>query len=374
MIPGDRLSRIKGLARLVAGGGGSFAGLCAAGACVLALTLAGMELAATARQAAAAGAALELRGAGATFPAPLYAKWIDAYRRQQPDVAIAYDAVGSGEGQRRFIAGAIDFGASDAALSDEQMARVSAGARLIPVTAGIVVVAYNLPGLGGPLKLGRDVVPDLFPGRIRTWDDPRIRASNPGLTLPKKNIALVARLDGSGTTFAFTNHLSAASTAWRDQGPGVGTRVDWRGAPMLAPGNEGVAARIKASDGSVGYVEYHFAKRLGLSMAQLQNKAGRYIVPSERSGQAALAGNAKAMPSNLRLFLPDPDGEESYPIVTLSWLLLYEHYPNPDKAAALKRFVAWGLTDGQAYSADLGYIALPDGVTTLALAALDRIN
>jgi len=158
----------------------------------------------------------------------------------------------------------VDFGASDAALNDEQMARVTSGTSLVPVTAGIVVAAYNLRGLGGPLKLGRDVLPDIFSGRIRSWSDARIRASNPGLNLPKRDIAVVARLDGSGTTFAFTNHLTATSTAWRDQGPGVGTRVDWRGMAMLAPGNEGVAGRIKLAEGAIGYVEYHFAKRLGL--------------------------------------------------------------------------------------------------------------
>lgn len=326
------------------------------------------------RGIAAAGEKVALHGAGATFPAPLYLKWIEVFRRQQPGLAIAYDVVGSGEGQRRFIAGDVDFGASDTALNDEQMARVSSGTRLVPVAAGIVVVAYNLRGLGGPLKLGRDILPDIFSGRIRVCDDPRIRAINPGLNLPKQNIAVVARSDGSGTTFAFTNHLAAASAAWRDEGPGVGTRVDWRGVAMLAPGNEGVAGRIKVSEGSVGYVEYHFAKRLGLPIAQLQNKAGRYIEPSEASALAALADNAKTMPTNLRLFMPDPAGENDYPIVTLTWLLLHERYRDPQKAAALKRFVAWGLTTGQTYSSELGYIPLPDEVRAPALAALERVN
>jgi phosphate transport system substrate-binding protein len=317
---------------------------------------------------------LTLRGAGATFPAPLYEKWIQTYRQQHPDLVITYDVVGSGEGQRRFLADAVDFGASDAALSDEQMARVKAGARLVPVTAGIVVLAYNLPGLSGPLKLGRDVYVDIFAGRIRSWDDPKIRAHNPTLNLPKRNIAIVARQDGSGTTFALTNHLSAVSGVWREQGPGVGNLIDWRGTAMLARGNEGVAGRIKVSESSIGYVEYHFAKRLGLSMAHVQNRAGRYVAPGEQSGQAALAANVKQMPSNLRLFLPDPVGEESYPIVTFSWLLLYDRYPDPGKASALKKFLAWGLTTGQGYSRELGYIPLPADVASLSLAALDRIN
>jgi phosphate transport system substrate-binding protein len=317
---------------------------------------------------------LELRGAGATFPAPLYEKWIQTYRRENPDVVITYDVVGSSEGQRRYLADAVDFGASDAALNDEQMARVKAGARLVPVTAGIVVLAYNMPGLGGPLRLSRDVCAAIFAGRIRTWNDARIREANPGLNLPNRTIAVVARQDGSGTTFAFTNHLSAVSVAWRDQGPGAGNLVDWRGLAMVARGNEGVAARIKVSEYSLGYIEYHFAKRLGLSMAHLQNRAGRYVEPGERGGQSALAANVKRMPDNLRLFLPDPEGEESYPIVTFSWLLLYERYPDPDKAAALKKFVTWGLTTGQRYSRELGYIALPPEVASVSLAALDRIH
>jgi phosphate transport system substrate-binding protein len=315
-----------------------------------------------------------LRGAGATFPAPLYDTWIQTYRKRVPDAAIMYDAVGSGEGQRRFIADAVDFGASDSGLTDEQMTRVKSGARLVPVTAGMVVLAYNLPGLGGPLKLSRDVYTDIFAGRIRTWNDPRIRAINPGLNLPGRSIAIVARQDSSGTTFAFTNHLSAISDAWRDRGPGAGNLVDWRGTAMLARGNEGVAGRIKVSEDSIGYIEYHFAKRLGLPMAQVQNKAGRYIEPSDRSGQTALANSAGQMPGSLRLFVPDPGGDESYPIVTYSWLLLYGRYQDRDKITALKKFVAWGLGEGQAYSRDLGYIPLPPEVVALSLSALDRID
>ena len=243
----------------------------------------------------AAKGTLSLRGAGATFPAPLYEAWIQAYRRANPDVVITYEAVGSSEGQRRYLADAVDFGASDAALSDEQMARVKSGARLVPVTAGIVVLAYNMPGATAPLRLSREACAEIFAGRIKTWNDPRIRAANPGLDLPNRTIALVARQDGSGTTFALTNHLSAVSPDWRDRGPGVGNLVDWRGAAMLARGNEGVAARIKTSEYSLGYVEYHFARRLGLPMATLQNRAGRYVAPDERGGQAALASSMDQM-------------------------------------------------------------------------------
>jgi phosphate transport system substrate-binding protein len=324
--------------------------------------------------AAQPGRQVVVHGAGATFPAPLYEKWIATFGRQNPDLTITYDGVGSGEGQKRFLANAVDFGASDAALSDEQLASVRPGARLVPVTAGIVVLAYNLPGLGGDLRLSRDVYVDIFAGRIRTWNDPRIRADNPGLALPNRSIATVVRQDGSGTTYALTAHLSAVSPEWRDRGAGTGTLVTWPGNAMRARGNEGVAGRIKVSEGSVGYVEYHFAKRLGLPVARLQNRAGRWVMPSESSGQVALAGNVRQMPANLRLFLPDPEGEDAYPIVTLSWLLLYERYPDPGKSAALKRFVAWSLTEGQVYSRELGYIPLPDEVVSRSLAALEGIR
>ncbi len=282
--------------------------------------------------------------------------------------------VGSGEGTKRFLEHTVDFGASDAALTDEQMAGVKAGARLVPVTAGIVVLAYNLPGLTAPLKLTRDVYTDIFAGKIREWGDPRLVALNPGLKLPKQTITLVGRQDSSGTTYALSNHLSAVSAEWRDRGPGVGKVVDWPGHAMMARGNEGVASRIKISQGSIGYVEYGFAKRLGLPMAHLQNRAGRFVEPGPRSGQAALAAGVKQMPGNLRAFLPDPDGEDAYPIVTFTWLLLYGQYAEAEKAAALKRFVDWSLTEGQSYSGELGYIPLPADVALLARAAVAAVK
>lgn len=317
---------------------------------------------------------VELHGAGATFPAPLYLKWIDVYTRMNPNIAIDYQAVGSGEGTKRFLANSVDFGASDAALTDEQIAQAKAGAKLIPATAGIIVLAYNLPDVKGILKLSRDVYIDIFSGKIRSWNDPRIQALNPELKLPRQTITLVARLDSSGTTFAMTNHLSAISEEWRNQGPGVGKLIDWPGNTMMAPGNAGVAARIKRSWGSIGYVEYGFAERLGLPMVHLQNKAGRYVEPGPQSGQAALAANVDQIPGNLRVFLPDPEGEESYPIVTFTWLLLQDRYTDARKSAALKGFVNWALTDGQSYSSDIGYIPLPENIAMLARAAVDAVQ
>ncbi len=323
---------------------------------------------------ALAGGLLELRGAGATFPAPLYQRWINAFAEHHPNFPISYEAVGSGEGVRRFLAEELDFGGSDAALSDEQMAQVKRGAQLVPATAGVIVIAYHVKDLSGPLKLPRDVYSDIFLGKITRWNDSRIQAANPGLKLPNENITIAARQDSSGTTYAFTNHLSAVSQDWRDRGPGTGKVVDWPGNAMVARGNEGVAALIKISEGSIGYIEYGFAKRLGLPMAWLQNKTGRFVEPNDQSGAETLANNASKMPENLRLLIPDPDGEDAYPIVTLSWLLLYQHYPDPAKASAIKQFVNFGLTEGQKYSRELGYLPLPEEIVSRSKKALENIQ
>ncbi|MDS4022628.1 MAG: phosphate ABC transporter substrate-binding protein PstS [Candidatus Competibacter sp.] len=322
---------------------------------------------------AAASERVVLRGAGATFPAPLYRKWIDVYTKANPNVAIEYQDVGSGEGIKLFLDNAVDFGASDSALNDEQIQQAKAGATLVPATAGVIVLAYNLPDVEGTLKLSRDVCADIFLGKIREWNDPRIQALNPGLKLPQQTITLIARQDSSGTTYALTNHLSAISEAWR-KGPGTGKIVNWPGVSMTARGNEGVAGRIKRSWGSLGYVEYGFAKRLGLPVIHLQNKAGTFVEPGPNSGQAALASSVDQIPGNLRVFLPDPEGKDSYPIVTFTWLLLYDQYPDQRKAAALKGFANWALTDGQRYSGDEGYIPLPADVAALARAAVDRVR
>jgi len=317
---------------------------------------------------------VQISGAGATFPAPLYQKWIEEYVKNHPDKGIFYAPVGSGEGARRFLKQEVDFAASDAALTDEEMNKVERGVKLIPSTAGIIVLAYNLKGLNGTLKLPRDVYVDIFAGTITSWNDPRLRQANPDLNLPSTNIVLVTRLDSSGTTFAFTNHLSAVSKAWRDRGPGVGKLIKWPPNTMSARGNEGVAGRIKVSEGSIGYVEYGYAQRAGLTLACLENRAGRFIEPSPSNGQAALTNSAENMPANLRMFLPDPGGDDSYPIVTYSWILLYGNYPDAAKRALVKDFVKWGLIEGQGCCDVLGFCNLPARIAGLASQAVDEVR
>jgi phosphate transport system substrate-binding protein len=313
---------------------------------------------------------MALSGAGATFPAPLYKKWLEVYRTRHPQVLVSYDPIGSGDGVKQFIAGTVDFGARDAAMSDAEMADVSRGVQLVPAVAGSIVLAYNLDGLGGPLKLTREVYVDIFLGHIKAWDDPRIQRINPNLKLPRMDIALVVRQNSSGTTYALTNHLSAISEEWRDHGPATGRLLQWPGNAMAARGNEGVAGRIKLSRGAVGYVEYGIARRAGLSMAWLENKAGEFVQPHGGSRLASLLNIQ--MPENFRVFEPDPIGEDSYPMVTYSWLLLSRHY-DETKAAALKDYVTWCLTDGQEFSESLGFVRMPPRVVSRAVRAVGSI-
>lgn len=322
---------------------------------------------------ASAGKTLVL-GAGSTFAAPLYESWIKAFTKDKPALSINYDAVGSGEGISRFVTGSVDFAGTDAPLSDDEVATVEGGALQLPSTAGMIVLAYNLIDFKGELRLPRDLYPEILAGKVKSWDDPRLVAANPGVTLPHRGISVAARLDSSGTTYALTRHLTAISSKWRDSGPGVGKMVDWQGAAMLARGNEGVAHLIKISDGVIGYVEFGFAARLGLPMAILENKDGRFVAPTDAAAEATIAAAGDDVPADLRTYLADPKGGDSYPIITLSWLLLHERYRDPAKSAAVKEFVRWGLTEGQSLSGKLGYVPLPAALSGRALQALAGVS
>jgi phosphate transport system substrate-binding protein len=320
----------------------------------------------------ASAANVELRGAGATFVAPLVNGWIKQFESAQPDVAIRYDSVGSGEGIARFLARSVDFAASDNRLSPANANKIEGGAVQVPSTAGMIVLAYNLPGVDGKLQLPQSVYADIFLGKIRTWNDPRIREANKGLDLPALTIAIVTRQDSSGTTYAFTEHLAAVSKAW-SEGPGVGKVIQWPNVAMLARGNEGVASKIKIAEGSIGYVEYGFALRLGLQMAVLENKDGKFVAPTPQSGAAALTPNAGAGLEALGTATINPPGPDAYPIVTYSWFFLYPSYP-AEKARVLVSFLTFAYEEGQNSARYLGYIPLPVPVVEQARAALARFG
>jgi phosphate transport system substrate-binding protein len=317
----------------------------------------------------AGGKSVSLTGAGASFPAPLYQSWFAEYNKQNPNVRVSYQSVGSGAGVEQFTQGTVDFGASDVAMTDEEIAAVKQGVVMLPMTAGSIVLAYNLPGVT-ELKLSRQVYTDIMLGKITKWNDPAIAKLNPDAQLPDSNINLVYRSDGSGTTGVFTKHLSTISPEWKEK-IGEGKTVEWP-TGVGAKGNEGVTAQILQTEGSIGYIEYGYAKQQDISMASLENKAGKYVMPSSETSSQALS--AATLPENLRAFISDPEGDNSYPIVTYTWILAYQNYDNPEHSKALKEVLNWSLTDGQAFAEQLGYIPLPANVVQKVQTKLETIK
>ena len=313
--------------------------------------------------------AQQFSGAGATFPAPLYQRWGVEYNKLFPAVQVNYQSVGSGAGVKNFTAGVVDFGASDAAMSDAEIAKVAKGVVMIPATAGEIVLAYNLPGVT-KLNLSREVMAGIYLGKVTKWNDAAIVKDNPGVTMPNVAIQVASRSDGSGTTFIFTQHLSAISKDFADE-VGTDKSVTFP-VGVGGKGNEGVTALVKQSPGAIGYVEYGYAKNNGVAMANLQNKSGNFIAP-DIAGAAATLANVQ-LPENLRVWPVDPEGANDYPIVSFTWLLLYKKYDDASKSKALKDFVAWGLTEGQKFSEELGYVPLPAPVVEKAQAALATVQ
>lgn len=314
---------------------------------------------------------IRLIGSGASFPFPIYSSWFKDFSKTA-GATVDFQAKGSGAGIQDFIKKTVDFAASDAAMTDEEMAQVPGGVVLLPMTAGEIVLAYNLPGVASGLKLPRDVYPEIFLGKVTRWNDPRLVAANPGIKLPDLPITVVRRSDSSGTTFVFTKHLSAISPAFKS-GPGFGTSVQWPASDKIvaAPKNDGVTATVKQTPGAIGYIEYGYAKLTKAPTAQLQNKAGNYIEPSLKSGQAALA--SAVLPPDLRAWIDDPEGPEAYPIATFTWMMFYKQQ-DPAKAEVLRKMVEYALTKGQTVADSMGYIPLPPVVVEKVRAAAVAIR
>ncbi|MBF0465359.1 MAG: phosphate ABC transporter substrate-binding protein PstS [Nitrospirae bacterium] len=312
---------------------------------------------------------VKLQGAGATFPAPLYTKWFKTYTAAHKDVQIDYQSVGSGSGIKSVIDKTVDFGASDAAMTKEQMSKVNVGVQLLPLTAGSIVLSYNLEGVK-ELRLPREVYAEIFLGKIKKWNDPKIAAANPGVKLPDAPINVVERSDGSGTTFVFAKHLSAISKEF-EKSVGFNTTVNWP-VGIRSKGNEGVTASIKTTPGSIGYVEYGYAKTQNMPMAILENKSGNFVVASTASGQATLS--TIKLPEDLIVWDSDPSGKEDYPIVTFTWLICYKQYPDKKKAEILHDLIKYCLSEGQKSAEALGYIPLPEVVVQKVTASIDNIK
>jgi phosphate transport system substrate-binding protein len=338
--------------------------LMTAGATVLVIDVAALP---------AAAQNVRVTGSGASFPFPLYAAWTQAFSAQNRGVQIDYQSTGSGAGIRAFIDGTVDFAGTDAELTAEQIASVSRGVLVVPATAGKVVLAYNLRGVA-ELKLPRSVYPEIFRGAITRWNDPKIVAANPGVTLPNTAITVVRRSDGAGTNFIFTNHLSAIDATFARE-IGVGTTVQWPNLPNFigAPRNDGVMATTMQTPGAIGYVEYGFARMSNTPMASLENKAGKFIQPTNQAGTFALESGDFTTEAKF-VFVTDPVHPEAYPITSLTWLLFYERHGNARTAEVLRQFMTWAMNQGQAMAGELNYVPLPDGVKAANLAKIQRIQ
>ena len=311
------------------------------------------------------GNAVKLQGAGASFPAPLYLKWFKTYNGSHPNVQVDYQSIGSGGGVKSFMDRTVDFAASDAAMKTEDMAKVEGGVQLVPMTAGSIVLAYNLDGVPS-LRLSREAYSGIFLGKVTKWTDPIIAKENPGVKLPNEPVNLIVRADSSGTTFVFSQHLSTVSPEFA-KSVGTNNMPNWP-VGTRSKGNEGVTASLLTTPGAIGYVEYGYAHSQNLHTATLENKSGNYVSATTDSAKAALA--SATLPPDLIVWVSDPVAKDAYPIVTFTWMILYKKYDNREKLDALKSLVAYGLTDGQKDSEALGYVPLPDAVVSRAQAAV----
>jgi phosphate transport system substrate-binding protein len=317
---------------------------------------------------------VDLTGAGATFPYPIYSKWFSDYAAAT-GVKINYQSIGSGGGIRQLSEGTVDFGASDSPMSDDELSKAKGGAILhFPTVLGADVITYNLPGVTAALKFTPAAIADIFSGRIKKWNDTRIASLNPGVTLPAQDILVVHRSDGSGTTYIFTDYLSTAVPSWKSS-VGKGKEVKWP-VGLGAKGNEGVSGQVKQTPGSVGYVELAYAKQNNLPIAAIRNKSGQFVAASVDAVTAAAAGVAKGLPANTdyRLSIVDAPGAGAYPISSFTWILVYQHQTDAVKGKKLVDFLNWALTEGEKSAPALDYAPLPAEMATAVKARVANID
>jgi phosphate transport system substrate-binding protein len=322
--------------------------------------------------AGSAHAQLQLNGAGATFPYPMYSKWFSLYASVDPTARFNYQSIGSGGGIKQITEQTVDFGASDGPMTDEQLGAAPGPIMHVPTVMGAVVLTYNVEGVKTALRLTPDVIADIFSGRIVKWNDAAITKANPGVELPPRDIVVVHRSDGSGTSYIFTDYLSKVNGNWRDK-VGRGTAVSWP-VGLGGKGNEGVTGLVKQTPFSIGYVELIYALSNQLPYALVQNKAGEFVTPSLESVTAAGAGLANEMPDDFRVSITDSPAKDAYPIAGMTWLLVYQKQSDAEKGKRLVKFLDWALTDGQKATSALHYAPLPPAVATKAKASLAKIT
>jgi phosphate transport system substrate-binding protein len=314
---------------------------------------------------------LQINGAGATFPYPIYSKWFSEYHKLHANVPINYQSIGSGGGIRQLLNQTVFFGATDGPMTDEQLKTAPGPILHLPTVLGAVVPVYNVPGVTAELKFTGAVLADLYLGKVKKWNDPAIAKLNPGVTLPATDVTIVHRSDGSGTTYIFVDYLSKVSPEFKTK-VGVNTSVNWP-VGVGGKGNEGVSGLVSQTPGSVGYVELIFALQNTIAFGSVRNAAGEFVKASVDAVTKAAASAAANMPADFRVSITNADGAGVYPISSFTWILLYEHPADKASAKAMLDFMHWALTDGQTYCADLGYAPLPDSVVTLEEAALQKI-
>ncbi len=319
---------------------------------------------------------LSINGAGATFPYPMYSKWFDEYHKKNANLQINYQSIGSGGGIKQVTEGAVDFGATDGPMNDEQLKayqdKHGSGILHFPTVLGAVVPTYNIPGVDASLKFTPDALAGIFLGKITKWNDPIIAGANKGVKLPAEDIVVVHRADGSGTSYAWTDYLSKVSEEWKTK-VGKGTSVNWP-VGLGGKGNEGVTGTVKNTPNSIGYVELIYAETNKIPYGEVQNAAGVFVKASLGAVSAAAAGAAKDMPDDFRVSITNAPGKTAYPISTFTWLLIPEKFSDDSKRDALKGFLKWALGDGQNYAEGLSYAKLPKEVVAKEVKAIGKIQ
>jgi len=321
---------------------------------------------------AAAQQKMQINGAGATFPYPIYSKWFSEYNKLHPNVEINYQSIGSGGGIRQITNQTVFFGATDGPMSNDQLLAAPSKILHFPTVLGADVPVYNISNVTAELKFTGALLADIFLGKITKWNDPAITKLNPGVNLPGSDITVVHRSDGSGTTYIWVDYLSKVSPEWKTK-VGVNTSVNWP-AGVGGKGNEGVAGLVTQTPGSIGYVELIYALQNRISYGSVQNLAGEFIRASEESVTAAAGAAAGKMPPDFRVSITNAEGKGVYPISSFTWLLLFENPKDKAQAKIMLDFVKWALTDGQKFAGQLGYAPLPADVVKLEMAALAKIK
>ena len=322
--------------------------------------------------AAPAGGTVRLQGAGATFPNPLYQKWLSEYGKIHPDVRIDYQSIGSGGGIKQIKEQTVDFGASDSPMKDDDLKSAPGEILHIPTVLGAVVITYNLQGVSQPLRFSSEVIADIFLGKIKRWDDPRIKADNPGAALPAADITVVHRSDGSGTSAVFTDYLSKVSPEWKEK-VGAGTSPNWP-VGLGGKGNEGVTGQVKQTPNTIGYVELAYAVQNKLPVALVKNASGNFVEPSLDAVTAAAAESLPTTPEDLRVSITNAGGATAYPISSYTYILAYKDQKDAAKGKALVDFLWWGVHDGEAFAKDLQYAPLPADIVKRAEAKINSIT